>query len=264
MLSLPRAQALIFLLVACAPEPVDWSEAQPFPAAPADGQLLTVDATGRPATLPLPRIAAPADSTQCTASVRVAGSPAVGWYAVWWALRPDSTANLVVARSGDAAGGAWGRAVRVDTADVGRIGCRRPPPSIAADGDNVHVAYAMTAREGPGIFASHSMDRGAMFHTPVVVVYGGADANTAIAARGDQVAIAYEDPNSRPTRIGVTYSRTQAHGFAWRGIVSSSSDAARSPGIALGDGRIAVTWLREPRGEGQADTVRMLRLGTLR
>lgn len=164
----------------------------------------------------------------------------------------------MVAHSRD--GAMWQSAMRVDTTDVARVGCERPPPSIAADGANVHVAYAMTAREGPGIFASHSMDRGMLFHSPVAVVYGARIGLTAIAARGDRVAVAYEDPNSDPRRIGLALSRTQGHRFDSREIVSPPTGEARSPGVALSGFRIAVTWTR---GVG-ADSTREFRLGEIR
>ena len=152
--------------------------------------------------------------------------------------------------------------MKVDSTDTGRVGCRRPPPSIAADRENVHVAYAMAAKEGPGIFASHSMDRGMTFHSPVAVVYGERLGLTAIAARGDTVAVAYEDPNSDPQRVGLAFSRTMGHTFEARQLVSPVTSPAHDPGVAVGGGRIAVTWLR-----GAATDVsgpRVLRMGVTR
>ena len=182
------------------------------------------------------------------------------WYATWWSVKSDSTADVVVARSAD--GDTWAAPVRVDTTDAGHVGCRRPPPSIAADGDNVHVAYAMTAREGPGIFASHSMDRGMLFHSPVAIVYGERIGSTAIAARGGVVAIAYEDPNSSPQRVGLAFSRTMGHTFDVREIVSPPTGDAQAPDVALGENRIAVTWARGTPGDSSLP--RVLRLGAIR
>jgi hypothetical protein len=158
-------------------------------------------------------------------------------------------------------GALWTPPVRVDTADAGRVGCRRTPPAVVAEGGNVFVAYAMTAVEGPGIFASHSMDRGKLFHAPVAVVYGEHIGPAAVAARGNLVAIAYEDPNTEPRRVGLALSETMGHLFQWRMRVSPSSGGASSPGVAIQGGRIAVTWLRGARGDSAQ---RFARLGVLR
>lgn len=249
--------ALLLTLNACAPDPVDWSDPAPLPSALVAAPRLRFDAAGRLVPLVTAGIQPPTVPGQCTASVRLARDTTGQWYAAWWSLRPDSTADLVVAYSGD--GRHWERAVKVDTLDTAPVGCRRPAPSIAADSGNVHVAYAMAAREGPGIFASHSMDRGTMFHTPVPVVYGERIGATAIAARGYTVAVAYEDPNGPQDKIGLALSRTMAHLFQYRFTVSAVADSGRSPDVALGRGRIAVTWTR-----GSDSASRVLRMGTLR
>jgi hypothetical protein len=117
--------------------------------------------------------------------------------------------------------------------DTERAGCARPPASIAAEGDNVHVAYAMAAREGPGIFASHSMDRGKLFHSPVAVVYGERIGLTDIAVRGNLVAIVYEDPNSTPRRAGLALSKTMAHLFQSRTLISPPTGEIIAPWVLL-------------------------------
>ena len=137
--------------------------------------------------------------------------------------------------------------VAADTADAGRTGCRRTPPSIAADSGSVHVAYAMTAREGAGVFVTHSMaGMPDLFHTPVAIVYGSfsgdATGRTAIAARGNTVAVAYEDPNSNPARVGVALSTTMAHLFEWRGLVSPPTGSATDPAIELRGDTVLVSW----------------------
>ena len=240
--------ACIMLLVACGDAAIRWHE--PEPAA----QTVAGD-----------RAAAarrPVAASQCPGSVRIAKDSTGDWYAAWWSVRPDSTADVVVARSTD--GLSWLPAIRADTADVGRSGCRRPAPSIAADSGNVHVVYAMTAREGSGIFVTHSMDRGQLFHTPVAVVYGdlhaeGFGERTAVAARGNLVAVAYEDPNTNPTQIGFALSRSMAHLFEWRGLVSVATGAAESPSVTLGPSSVTVTWARA----GEPST-RMMRIGEIR
>jgi hypothetical protein len=119
----------------------------------------------------------------------------------------------------------------------------------------------MMAREGPGIFASHSMDRGAMFHAPVAVVYGERIGRAAIAAEGNIVAVAYEDPNTEPRRIGLALSRTMGHLFQSRMSVSPPATQAGDPAVAVAGGRIAVTWRR---ARGGADSARLVRFGEIR
>ena len=193
---------------------------------------------------------------RCAGSARVVRSASGTRYAVWWSMRADSTANVMASGSTD--GLTWSTPARVDTADVARVGCRRPPPAIAEDGDNVHIVYAMVAREGPGIFSAHSMDRGATFHWPVAVVYGEKPGLAVVAARGNFVVVAYEDPNTSPTRISIAISRTMAHLFEYREMVSRSGSAVAAPGVATDGKRIAVTWTTSPASP------RVARLGNVR
>jgi hypothetical protein len=237
----PSAVAIIatMALSACGSSAVEWQDPTPLPT-----QLATAVASsagGREARA-LADVSPPAFPGQCAGSVRVSRDSTGDWYAAWWSARRDSTADVVVSRSAD--GKTWRPPVRVDTLDAGRFGCQRPPPSIAVDGANVHVAYAMAAREGPGIFASHSMDGGAIFHSPVAVVYGGSArvGMTSIAARGQIVVIAYEDPNSTPTRVGLALSRTMGHPFEYHDIVSPPVGEGHAPSVALGRGTVLVTW----------------------
>lgn len=243
---------------ACAEAPIVWHEPAALPPSVGDFDRLEMQRDGSLRTVFDSAVTLPARATRCAASVRAARDTSGEWYAVWWDVRADSTADIVVARSANGVG--WDAPVRVDSLDAGRTGCRRPPPAIAAWGGHVHVTYAMAAREGPGIFASHSMDRGAMFHTPVAVVYGARLGEAAIAARGNHVAIAFEDPNGTLDQIGLVYSSTMAHLFQHRETVSPSGARARRPRVALDDARIAVAWNRASGGE----VTRVVRLGTLR
>jgi hypothetical protein len=250
---------------ACKPEPIEWGEARPLPPALASTTNLAFDAGQNLVARPPANVTPPVFTSQCTGSVRVARDTTGDWYAVWWSARGDSTALVVVSRSTD--GVTWGPAVVVDSTDAGPVGCRRAAPSIYVDGTNIHVAYAMAAREGPGIFASHSMDRGMTFHSPVAVVYGEHIGETAIVARGNLVAVAYEDPNSDPQRVAVAFSRTMAHTFETRELASPPTGAARDPGVALGDGKIVVTWARGAAGgagDTDASAPRVMRIGELR
>lgn len=248
---------MLLAVSACSPEPVDWDEPVPMPPDLAPAARVTFDARNRLVAERFPDAQPPTAPGQCRTSLRLARDTTGQWYAAWWSLRADSTADLVMAYSED--GQTWRPPVKVDTLDTAPVGCLRHAPSIAADSGNVHIAYAMAAREGPGIFASHSMDRGTMFHSPVAVVYGERIGETAIAARGYTVAVAYEDPNGTQDRIGLALSRTMAHLFQFRLTVSQPADSGRRPDVALGDGRIAVTWSR-----GSDSASRVLRMGTLR
>jgi hypothetical protein len=242
---------------------VEWQAPSPLPDNLAQARQLTFDAAGRLVPRATAEVVPPTFPSQCAASVRVDHDTAGPWYAVWWALRPDSTADVVVSHSAD--GRSWDPPHRVDSLDVGATGCRRPPPSIYVDGDNIHVAYAMAAREGPGIFASHSMDRGMTFHSPVPIVYGENPGLAVVAAHGNTVAVAYEDPNTNPRRIGVAISRTLGHIFEDRETVSPPTGAARSPGVAVSSSAIVVTWQpASADGTASTSTSPLMRRGIIR
>ena len=248
---------LLVLAGACAAPPIEWDEPRALPTGDA-GARLAIASDGAVLVRGDSAVVPPPAPSRCEASIRVAYDTTAGFYAAWWSVLEDSTAELVVARSPD--GRTWHPPVRVDTLDAGRTGCRRPAPAIDAYGGHVHLAYAMAAREGPGIFASHSMDRGVMFHTPVAVVYGERIGEAAIAARGNHVAIAFEDPNSARDQIGLVYSSTMAHLFQHRETVSPSGGPARRPRVAIGDGRIVVAWTRP----SASDTTHVARTGRIR
>lgn len=227
-------------LTGCDRGPIDWREPAPLAADIARAPGLAMDASGRLVARDAAPYTAPVFPGQCPESVRVARDTVGPWYAAWWALRADSTADIVVSHSAD--GKSWDAPTRVDSLDAGAVGCRRPAPSIYVDGENIHVAYAMAAREGPGIFASHSMDRGMTFHSPVPIVYGDRPGLASIAAQGNTVAVAYEDPNTNPRRIGLALSRTLGHIFEDRAMVSPPTGSARDPRVVIGNRVLAVTW----------------------
>jgi hypothetical protein len=192
-------------------------------------------------------------SPTCSGSLRV--SRAHGTiYAVWWSPRPDSGARLLSARSSDE-GATWSAIAPVDTMDRGVTGCRRPAPSIAADSASgyVHVTYAMVAPEGPGLFFAHSMDGGVSFHAPVPILYGERLGATSVAAAGDHVVVAFEDPNSGTPRIGLALSRTMGHIFEDRLLpVSDDNGAATQPLVSLDGKRLTVMWRQRAAADGQA------------
>ncbi len=168
-------------------------------------------------------------------------------FASWWVVRPDSSAQLVVARSHDG-GASWESLVVADSTDHSVRGCARPAPAIALDSATgyVNVAYFMEPQSGSGIFFSHSMDGGRTFHAPVPIVFGDNPSSVGIVTSGDRVVVAYEDPNSTGPSVGVALSRTLGHIFEHREIVSSDNERAREPVVDLGGNVVRVWWSNYP------------------
>jgi hypothetical protein len=261
-----RTVLLVLLLFAgCVPQPVRWEAVtEHATGALADSARLVLDAaTADPrfttAWVP-PRW--PEEPGLCRASREAVIAPAGDSYASWFTARPDSSVLLRVSRSADG-GRTWRPAVTADSTDVGRTGCDRPAPFLSADSLSgyVHIAYHLVGREGAGIFFTHSMDRGALFHSPVPIVYGDRPSAASVASRGDTVVVAYEDPNSRVPRLGLALSRTQGHIFEARVPASDEAGEARTPRVALRGGRIALAWTATQSGGGAVRIA--LRLGTL-
>ncbi len=261
-----RLLPLLLLLAgtACVPQPVAWSETAALgDGAFADTLRLVFDATGRPAFVPAWTPPAwPDEPAACAASFRAVRSPDGAAYASWFAIRPDSSVVLRVARS-DSGGRTWNAPVTADSTDVGTTGCARPVPFLAADSLNgyVHLAYHLVAREGAGLFFTHSMERGARWHEPVPIVYGDRPSRAAVASRGDTVVVVYEDPNSRLPRIGMALSRTQGHIFESRPPVSEDNGESTGPQVAVRGGRVIIVWTTSQRGGRWPRTVQ--REGTL-
>lgn len=255
---------MLALALACAPAPVDWSAEQALAQTPGAAVALTPEGAIVPDSLAaLASRVSPPPGRVCPGSLRLAAAgPTL--FGVWWAPRSDSSAGLLAARSPDG-GRSWTIPAPVDTTDRGVNGCRREPPAIAADSASgyVHVSYAMLAPEGPGLFFSHSMDRGVTFHSPVAIVYGDGLGRTSVAADGDVVIVGFEDPNSRTPRVGLALSRTMGHIFEER-ILPLSEDvgAASHPLTAVRGRRIAVAW--EQRADTGAPAALAVRVGTLR
>ena len=257
-----HALLILATLIACSPPaPVRWTSLDSRDAESLPGDLTL--ATGKP-TFGAPALEPPQRVDACPGSVRVAasGTSGIERYAVWWAPRRDSTSWLVAARSTDG-GRTWEVSQGVDTLDLITRGCARPAPAIAADSvaGYVHIAYSMRAPEGVGVFFSHSMDRGRLFHSPVPIVYGERLTEAAIAALRDTVAIAFVDPNMRVPRVGLALSRTMGHVFEDRLEVPGGRGVASDPRVALASGRVAVAWIeRDPTGAPRA----VVREGTRR
>jgi hypothetical protein len=106
----------------------------------------------------------------------------------------------------------------------------------------VHLVYFIEASDGAGVFFAHSMDKGGMFHSPVPVVYGNSPSLASVAANGDSVVVAFEDPNSTTQRIGIVLSHVTGHIFDQRGQATPDDVAAIAPWVSLDHDRIRVWW----------------------
>ena len=251
----PGATVLVAvcLVTACDKSPVTWRDDArqiPMPAAgdegavPADARLV-LHADGSAALESIARTGSlPADTAACLASFRTSALSSTEIYSVWWSRRTGGRAALLSARSDDA-GGTWSEPVPVDTTDRGTTACERPAPAIAADATSgyVHVTYFLTSPGGPGVFFSHSMERGELFHSPVPIMYGDRPAATAVAAADSVVIVAFEDPNSQRSQIAIAMSHTWGHIFSReRPEASVGTPVAERPLVALRAPLIAVGW----------------------
>ena len=78
---------------------------------------------------------------------------------------------------------------------------------------------------------------------PVAVIYGERLVATAIAAEGDRVAVAYEEPNGTRQQVGRgAVADAGAHLRVAR-TASREIDAATRPAVALAGQRLAVSWM---------------------
>src|SRR5215204_5541378 len=238
------AIAIAGVLAACSEPPVAWSEIRSDRSSVGDALAPDGALVSDSMSMLAARIPAPAPSI-CPGSL-VLSRAGRRVYAAWWRVRPDSGAHLLAAHSEDE-GRVWSAPAPVDTTDQSVSGCRRAPPAIAADSASgyVHVAFALLGREGPGLFYAHSMDAGATFHAAVPIFYGDRLGHSSVAADGDVVAVAFEDPNSRSPRVGLALSRTMGHIFEERLLpVSDDNGLATHPLAAVRGRRIAVAWQR--------------------
>ncbi len=236
-------------------------EASPLPA-------MASMSVGTPTLTTLGNEDAPQDSARCVRSLRVALAPARGRVAVWWSSRSKSRAWLVAAWRDTVAAegrlGPWRGPIVIDSLDQGpadaraaergAAGCMRPAPSLTVDDilGYVHVAYVVVGPEGPGVFYAHQMDPRSAFEPPVAIVYGDQLGSARVAASGNLVAVAYEDPNSGVrSRIGLAVSRTAGHLFEERLIASGTTTTARDPYVTVRGRAIVEGWSEVPSGDGE-------------
>ncbi|MEO7363297.1 MAG: hypothetical protein ABI120_23385, partial [Gemmatimonadaceae bacterium] len=202
----------------------------------------------------------PIDTLRCARSLRIVNAAERGRVAVWWSRRDKGRVFLVAAwqLAGAAPDGpkSWRGPVNVDTLDQGAgdanavergaVGCDRAAPGLAVDGRNgyVHVAYALNAPEGPGVFYAHQMDPRSTFESPIVMMYGDRRMGAArVAVSGDLVAVAFEDPNAplNHGRIGLAISRSSGHLFEPR-VNASKGGHAVDPYVLLRGRSAVVGW----------------------
>jgi hypothetical protein len=188
----------------------------------------------------------------CPGSLRtVRSGPDV--YGAWWEVRDDSSSILMAGRSSDD-GRTWSLAQPADTLDRSRRGCTRPAPAIAADSSTnyVDIAYFLEPEEGPGVFFTHSMDArklgtgDGIFHAPVPVMYGDKPASVSVAAAGNLLVVAYEDPNGEQRAVRLALSRTMGHIFEERVRVSPAVLSAQDPLVAMRGDTVLVQWSERP------------------
>jgi hypothetical protein len=154
--------------------------------------------------------------------------------------------------------------IRRASTHVSVVGCTRPAPSIAASGGFLHLAYAMRASEGTGIFYVHSMTRGRAYEPPVAIVYGDHLTRTAVAADAGVICVAYEDPNGTNPQIGLAISRDWGHIFGERLRGSTGLGGAAMPEVAVTGRQVAVSWLqRAASADAAVRPTRVVRVGRL-
>ncbi|HEU4722434.1 MAG TPA: sialidase family protein [Gemmatimonadaceae bacterium] len=258
-----RGMIVTLALLACAEPPVRWDDTRTAAASASgivapDGALVPDTMAMLAARIPPPeRALCPGSLVLARAGTRL--------FAAWWRVRPDSGALLLAAHTDDE-GRTWSTPAPVDTTDRAVSGCSRSAPAIAADSASgyVHVVFALLGREGPGLFYAHSMDAGATFHAAVPIFYGDRLGRSSVAADGDLVAVAFEDPNSRTPRIGLALSRTMGHIFEERLLpISDDHGVATKPVTAVRGRRIAVAWHRRAPADS-ASAVLAVRTGVVR
>ena len=150
-------------LGACVVEPIEWGD-----VSYRGSQLGDPDARSAILSANLPQVSGGVD--QCLRSIRTA-SAGPDLFRVWWTSRSDSSVILSMQHARDA-GARWDQPMTVENRDRGRRGCDRPHPDVFYDSASgyLHVVYFIEAATGAGVFFAHSMDKGAMFHSPVPVV----------------------------------------------------------------------------------------------
>lgn len=261
-----RTLALIALLItACVDEPIAWNPTRGVAVAIRPGTRLVMEGNGLPRLVEddVPRITL--GSGACPSSI--VGTAAAGGerYAAWFVERADGSVMLVVARSSDA-GATWSAPVVAEDRDRGTRACDRPPPAISADTGNnyVHLAYYIEPREGAGVWYTHSMERGMIWHQTIGILYGEDPVHTSVASAADTVLVAYEHPGSGNRRIGLAISREAGHTFDERLRVVHATGTVHDPRVAISDGVVALAWSEDGEASDSSVSGTRVRMGRFR
>ncbi len=262
---------LLAPLTACAPDIVEWGDVVPLahegPATEPLRLVANAEGAGRVELVAVPAVAVATLEMEdaCPGSLVTAHNGGDEWYAAWWLPRGDGSVVLLTARSDDG-GASWSSPVPADVRDRGARGCDRPAPGIETDsvGSYVHLAYWLEPPGEQGVWYAHSMERGALWHEPVGIIFGTDPARASVAANGDTVVVAYEHPNALEGRIGLAVSHSAGHLIDGRTLASSGSAYAERPLVAVLGRNVAVAWTaRQGRGDSAARHV-VIRQGRLR
>jgi hypothetical protein len=259
------AVSAVLLLAACAAAPIEWEPPREI-AGTIEATTRLVMEQGGPRLVDQPQPIVTLPAAACSTSVVAARAHGETWYAAWFLVRFDSSVVLMVNRSSDG-GSTWSTPVVADGRDRGQRGCTRPRPAVAADSATayVHVAYFIEPIEGAGVWYTHSMEQGKVWHQTIGVLYGDEPVTASVVSAGDTVLVAYEHPGSRGSRLGVAISRQAGHTFAERLRVVRVSGMAREPRIAFAAGRVGLAWLEQSRtGGAPAVTRTRAQVGALR
>jgi hypothetical protein len=126
----------------------------------------------------------------------------------------------------------------------------------------VHAAYFIEPIEGAGVWYTHSMERGTLWHETIGVLYGDEPAAATIASAGDTVLVAYAKPGYGGTRLGDAIARQSGHTFAERLRVVRANGTVSEPRIAMRGNRSALAWREEPRSVGATRSAARTRVRT--
>jgi hypothetical protein len=227
---------------------------------------LALDPEGRPALAQAQGAPLVLPAGACTASAVFARMSAREWYAAWWQPRGDGSAALMVARSTNGAS-TWALPVVADGRDRSSLGCARPRPAITVDPASgaVYLAYYLRAAGGggAGVWLTRSESHGVRWQEPAYVTLGSTPAAVSIAARGDTVAVGYEDPSARGGRVGIAASTTAGERFEFRRTVSGPNESASDPRVALRGRTLAVAWQSHPRDSRESATELLIAVGEM-
>ena len=241
---------LVIAATACTEAPVDWNE------------MVYSGAPNQPQELPGPTQSVPDIPAACPGSMRTARAGSTE-YAVWWQANTDSSATLFVSRNNT---GKWSEPVVADSTDKGVRGCGRTAPAIAADSASgyVHLAYFAEPASGPGVFFEHTMDSAKTFHSPVAIVFGRNPSRVSVAAKGDIVAVAFEDPNASQPIVSLALSKTMGHIFEHRLQASGENGNARQPVVRITGDSVALWWSEYSTDPSVSATRTVYRAGKLK